>query len=185
MLRYETVFPPYFEGAPLGVPGVARTVADGRRPSIESPDAYPVDARGVTDYCAFFSVKHLGAGQFYLMASKDKDGEPLDGGKTYRLDRAGRSAGQAILVGDGLRPRHPRADPRRVVAEQLVADARPEDQCGRHGRPLFRPQGARRQGGELDPDQAGGRFEVLFRLYGPEKPLFDKTWMLPDIVRAE
>jgi hypothetical protein len=23
--------------------------------------------------------------------------------------------------------------------------------------------------------------EALFRLYGPEKPLFDKTWKLPDI----
>jgi hypothetical protein len=22
---------------------------------------------------------------------------------------------------------------------------------------------------------------VMFRFYGPEKPLFDKTWMLPDI----
>jgi hypothetical protein len=28
---------------------------------------------------------------------------------------------------------------------------------------------------------ADGQFEVLFRLYGPEKPLFDKTWILPDI----
>jgi hypothetical protein len=26
-----------------------------------------------------------------------------------------------------------------------------------------------------------GKFEVLFRFYGPEKPLFDKTWKLPDI----
>ena len=28
---------------------------------------------------------------------------------------------------------------------------------------------------------ARGTFEVLFRLYGPEKPFFDKTWKLPDI----
>jgi hypothetical protein len=28
-----------------------------------------------------------------------------------------------------------------------------------------------------------GKFEVLVRLYGPEKPLFDKTWKLPDIER--
>ena len=34
------------------------------------------------------------------------------------------------------------------------------------------------------PTSAGGRFEVLFRLYGPEKPLFDKTWVLPDIERT-
>ena len=33
------------------------------------------------------------------------------------------------------------------------------------------------------PTSASGKFEVLFRLYGPEKPLFDKTWKLPDIER--
>jgi hypothetical protein len=25
---------------------------------------------------------------------------------------------------------------------------------------------------------------VLFRFYGPEKPLFDKTWKLPDIEKV-
>ncbi len=34
------------------------------------------------------------------------------------------------------------------------------------------------------PTNADGEFEVLFRLYGPEKPLFDKTWQLPDIERV-
>jgi len=31
------------------------------------------------------------------------------------------------------------------------------------------------------PTSADGGFEVLFRFYGPEKPLFEKTWKLPDI----
>jgi hypothetical protein len=31
------------------------------------------------------------------------------------------------------------------------------------------------------PTSANGQFEVLFRFYGPEKPVFDKTWKLPDI----
>jgi hypothetical protein len=31
------------------------------------------------------------------------------------------------------------------------------------------------------PTSASGKFEVLFRFYGPEKTLFDKTWKLPDI----
>jgi len=35
------------------------------------------------------------------------------------------------------------------------------------------------------PTKSGGGFEVLFRLYGPEKPLFDKTWKLPDIEKAK
>ena len=34
------------------------------------------------------------------------------------------------------------------------------------------------------PTNAGGGFEVLFRFYGPEKPLFEKTWRLPDIEKA-
>ena len=28
---------------------------------------------------------------------------------------------------------------------------------------------------------AGRDFELMFRFYGPETPLFDKTWKLPDI----
>ena len=31
---------------------------------------------------------------------------------------------------------------------------------------------------------SGGGFEVLFRFYGPEKPLFDKTWKLGDIEKV-
>jgi hypothetical protein len=33
------------------------------------------------------------------------------------------------------------------------------------------------------PTNAGKRFEVFFRFYGPEKPLFDKSLVLPDIER--
>ena len=35
------------------------------------------------------------------------------------------------------------------------------------------------------PTKADGQFEVLFRFCGPEKPLFDKTWKLPDIEKAQ
>jgi hypothetical protein len=31
------------------------------------------------------------------------------------------------------------------------------------------------------PTDPSRRFEVIFRLYGPEKALFDKTWRLLDI----
>ena len=34
---------------------------------------------------AYIGIKRLGAGQFYLISIRDKDGEPFDGGKTYRL----------------------------------------------------------------------------------------------------
>jgi hypothetical protein len=31
------------------------------------------------------------------------------------------------------------------------------------------------------PTNPSGQFEVLFRFYGPDQPLFDKMWKLPDI----
>jgi hypothetical protein len=35
------------------------------------------------------------------------------------------------------------------------------------------------------PTSGGGQFEVLFRLYGPDKSFFDKTtWKLPDIEKV-
>jgi hypothetical protein len=34
---------------------------------------------------AFFTPKHLGEGQFYLMTVKDKNGQSFDGSKNYRL----------------------------------------------------------------------------------------------------
>ena len=50
----------------------------------------------------FFSAKHLGTGQYYLMTIKDKDGQPLDGGSTYRLNVPANAPVKLILVGDGL-----------------------------------------------------------------------------------
>jgi hypothetical protein len=49
------------------------------------PDIYPVDARGLTYSYAYIGFKKLGAGQFYLISIKDKDGNALNGGKTYKL----------------------------------------------------------------------------------------------------
>jgi hypothetical protein len=34
------------------------------------------------------------------------------------------------------------------------------------------------------PTMPGRQFEAIFRFYGPEKPLFDKTWKLPDIEKV-
>jgi hypothetical protein len=82
--RYDTGFPAFFEGSQWAfpaAPGLAETIPT----FYEKPDAYSVDGRGLADYYAFSTVKHLGAGQFYLMAVRDKAGRVLDGGNTYRL----------------------------------------------------------------------------------------------------
>ena len=67
---------------------------------------YPIDSRGLIFTFAFFTRKHLGEGQFYLMTVKDKEGDNFDGGKTYRLTvpanapstRAGRSRSSSVVA---------------------------------------------------------------------------------------
>jgi hypothetical protein len=48
----------------------------------------------------------------------------------------------------------------------------------------FGPKAPAGKEGNWVPTDAKGEFEVIFRLYGPEKPLFDKTWKLPDVERV-
>jgi len=67
----------------------------------------------------------------------------------------------------------------------------------RQGRSSERPELQRTPNGMIDiyfgpeapigkesnwiPTSASGQFEVCMRLYGPDTPLFDNTWKLPDI----
>lgn len=181
--RYETTFAPYFKDTHWAVPASPELmeVSDS---FYESPNSYAIDARGVTDYWAFSTVKHLGAGQFYLMSTKDKNGAPLDGGKAYKLtipanvpvtqywsavvyDRATHA-----LIRDVASPSKSSQTPGLQVNEDGTVDL------------YFGPDAPSGKESNWTPTKAGGRFEVLFRLYGPQQPLFDKTWTLPDIVVA-
>ena len=62
------------------------------------PDVYPLDDHGLGFSYAYFSPKHLGAGQFYLITIKDKEGRSLDGRNTYRNITAKRGADGAVAI---------------------------------------------------------------------------------------
>ena len=49
----------------------------------------------------------------------------------------------------------------------------------------FGPNAPSRKEANWVSTKSGGNFEVMFRLYGPEKPLFDKSWKLPGIERMD
>jgi hypothetical protein len=149
----------------------------------ETPDAYPVDARGLTHYWAFSTVKHLGAGQFYLMSIKDKDGQTLDGGKSYRLVVPSAAPARqywSATVYD--RATH-------AFIRDLAWTGRSSQTSGLQTKAdgsadiYFGPEAPAGENSNWVPTKPGGLFEVLFRVYGPEKPLFDKSWVLPDIER--
>ena len=144
-------------------------------------DRYPVDARGLLYFYVFTSIKHPGAGQFYLFGTKDNAGQPLDGSKTYHL---------------AVPPHVPvhqywAATAYDYATHALIRDVpygsrsslTPGVQTNADGSTdlYFGPKAPQGKESNWIPTKAGGKFELIFRLYGPDKPLFEKTWVLPDL----
>ena len=76
---YENVFVhPFNEGTHWAFPA-SPEFAKAIQSDYADPDTYPVDTRGLTYTFVFFSAKHIGAGQYYLMAINDNTGKPFDG----------------------------------------------------------------------------------------------------------
>jgi len=47
----------------------------------------------------------------------------------------------------------------------------------------FGPEAPAGKASNWIPTNPGVEFEVLFRFFGPQKPIFEKTWKLPDVER--
>jgi hypothetical protein len=181
-LKYETMFPPYYEGRRWVFP-ILPDVIGGLQSQFANPDSYAVDGRGVTYTMAFFSTKHSGIGQFYLMTIKDKNGENFAGANTYRLTvPANVPVNQYWSATAYDRTTHAFI---RETTRSGRSSQSPGLKINADGSVdiYFGPVAPAGQESNWVPTKAGRQFEVLFRFYGPGKPVFDKTWMLTDIER--
>jgi hypothetical protein len=181
--RYEASLSPYYEGGHWARPG-SRELFEGQATFFAQPDLYPVDVRGVTFSYAYFTPKHVGAGSSYLLTIADKDGQLLDGGTTYRLTvppHAPVKQYWSATVYD--RATHA---PIRNARWPSRSSQTPGLQKNADGSVdvYFGPAPPAGRGSNWVPTSTDGGFEVLFRFYGPEKPLFEKTWRLPDIEKT-
>ena len=70
--------PPFDKTASWALPAL-KELAESLPANYVQPDSYPTDARSLAYSYAFFSAKHLGDGQFYLITIKDKEGNGFDG----------------------------------------------------------------------------------------------------------
>ena len=111
--EYEATFHPFNEDQHWALPASPEMLA-AVESFFEQPEAYPVDARGVTYSFAFFSARHMGTGQFYLMTLVDRDGQPLEGDTSYRLRVPPDAPRHPVLVRNCLQPRHPHLDHQRL-----------------------------------------------------------------------
>ena len=179
-VRYETGYEPYNKGNHWFLPA-DKDLMESVENGFSKTEVYPTDGRGTLFYFAYTTVKHLGAGQFYLFVSRDKDGNPLDGSATYRLhvppNPPVKQYWSAVLYDfatHALIRNMPHAS-RSSQSPGLQTNADGSVDV------YFGPKAPAGKESNWVPTDANGRFEALFRFYGPEKPLFDKTWVLPDI----
>jgi hypothetical protein len=181
--RYDAGFPPFFAGEHWTLPAPPEAI-EGQSTTYADPDKYAVDARGVAYSYAYIAIKRLGAGQYYLIAIKDKDGEAYDGAKSYRLHVPPDAPVQqywsvtaydrethALIKGMDRASRASNAADLEKNADGSV-DV------------WFGPKAPDGKESNWIPTDPNRRFELMFRLYGPTKALFDKAWTLPDVEKA-
>ena len=178
--RYELGFPNFYQGCQWAMPA-SPELTQTMGTFYEKPEAYSVDSRGLADYYAYSTTKHLGAGQFYLMAAKDKVGRALDGAFSYRL----------TVPADAPVKQYWSATVYNRATHALIRDVSPPSRSSQsQGLQknsdgsvdiYFGPRAPAGKESNWVPTSPTGNFEVLFRLYGPEKQFFDKVWILPDI----
>ena len=175
----ENIFAPFNEGTHWAFPASPEFAK-----AMQSDYAdrhYPVDARGVCYFFAFFSAKHLGAGQYYLMTIKDRQGQPFDGSATYRLNVPANPPVTLYWSATA----YDRATHALIRNMQWASRASTTSGIQKNADGsvdiYLGPKAPTGKESNWIPTDANGKFEVLFRFYGPQKALFDKTWKLPDI----
>jgi hypothetical protein len=146
-------------------------------------ESYPIDARGTAYSLAFFSAKHMGKSQYYLLEGRDKDGNELDGRSSYRLNvPADAPVTQYWSMTVYNRDTHAFIRNARRVGRSsqtpgLMKNADVSVDL------FFGPTAPSSGESNWVPTDPEGRFEVLGRFYGPKKSLFDKSWQLTDLER--
>ena len=148
--------------------------------TFETDHALFVDERARVFFLAFAAPKKLGGATMYLVGANDAGGTPLQGDRTYRL----------------------RVPPNVPAKQYWAVTLYDLDTCclipkmSRPGIDSYDQKMTRNADGSVDlffgpkppagkdanwVETAPGRpWLTLFRFYGPDKPLFEKTWRLTD-----
>lgn len=172
---------PFAPGSRWCFPERMGLVFQAAQEQFAAPNFYPVEDRGLLLSFIFFLPKRLGEGQFYLLGMVDKEGKPLDGSKTYRLNVPAnapiRQYWSATLYD---RETHALI---REMSHAARSSQSPGLQVNADGTVdlYFGPTAPAGKEANWTPTDPRGEFEVLFRFYGPLPSLFDRSWVLPDI----
>jgi len=181
-MYHNVLMPPYYEGKHWtnlvneSVPETGFT--------FQYPTYLDLDNRGAMYYAVTSSVKNFGAATYYLSGAKDNHGEYLDGGKSYhlRLDANVPAKDFWSAVAYDLESAAWIRDQSKVG----VSSKNPDLQTNADGTVdlYFGPEAPQGMESNWVPTTPGRNFFLLFRFYGPEPAVFDKSWQLDDIKLA-
>jgi hypothetical protein len=159
------------------------------------PGAEPEFSAPLDEYASWFyeavtaapamATKVPGVGQTYLEATKDRDGNWLDGGKTYRLRvDAHVPAKQFWSVTAYDNESRCFIDNQEEIADRssrldLIRNADGSTDI------FFGPTAPTGMEKNWVPTLPGKGWFTYFRLYAPTEPYFDRSWKLADIERVE
>ena len=179
--RYDAGLPPFFTERGRWTYPVPPEIVKAMSVGFADPDEYPIDSRGLVYSYAYVGIKHLGAGQFYSISIRDKDGDTFDGAKTYRLHVPPNVPVEqywSVTAYDRQTHALIKDMPRASRSSQI-----PELQKNADGSIdiYFGPRAPAGKEANWVPTDPARRFELMARFYAPKREFFDKVWKLPDV----
>lgn len=179
--KYENIFkPPFYDNTNWALPAspdVVKAISDNYLVS----NIYPVSDRAVSYSMAYFSAKHLGTGQFYLMSIKDKQGQSFDGSKLYKLHLPPKVPVKlywSVTVYD--RETHAIIKGMKYFSRASTTPGLQKNNDGSVDIYFGATAPAGKESNWV-PTDSKGKFELLARFYGPEKAFFEKAWKMGDV----
>ncbi len=172
------VLPPFYDGAHWFFP-IGEEMHRNVMSFWTTPDSYPIDNGGLAYTFAFFSGVHVGEAQYYLMSIHDADGEPLDGNASHRL----RVPTDAPVTQYWSMTVYNRAT--HTFIREAARVGRSSQAPGLHTNTdgsadiYFGPTPPTDQEPNWVPTDPNGRFEVLARFYGPNRPCSTRAGNCP------
>ena len=149
------------------------------------PDSYPIDNRAICYMIAFFSAKHLGESQYYLMQIADKDGNDLDGNASYKVNVPAKvPVKQYWSMTVYNRDTHTFIRNAKWAGRSSQTPGLQKNSDGSVDL-YFGPTPPASGESNWVPTDPNGKFEILARFYGPEKTLYDQSWKLNDLEKLK
>jgi hypothetical protein len=179
--KYDAGLPPFFSDTSRWTYPAPLDLVKSMSGAFALPNEYPTDSRGLAYSYAYVGIKHLGAGQFYSISLRDKDGDGFDGARTYRLNVPPNVPVEqywSVTAYDrqthALIKNMPRASRSSQISElQKNADGSIDI--------YFGPKPPTGKEANWVPTDRARKFELMTRFYAPKKEFFDKVWKLPDV----